>query len=116
MKTAALLLTIVLVLGACSSQPSTDRPGSPDRPEVVRPEGVEPAGLADMRDTLGSQRADARAMDNALNLNSTSASPVSDQTFLESIFSPVANAMHYVRSIVFGEAIGPAGASAQATR
>jgi hypothetical protein len=116
MKTSPLLLTALLVLGACSSTPSTDRPGSPDRPEVPRPEGVEPAGLADMRDTLGAQRADARAMDNALNVNSTSATMPSDQTFLESVFSPVANTMQSIRQFIFGAPIAPQGANAQATK
>jgi len=116
MKHAALLLTIVLAAGACSSTPSTDRPGSPDRPEVPRPEGVEPEGLADMRDTIGAQRAEARAEDNALNIHPTSATQYSDQTFLESIFTPVADAMHWFRSFVFGEEILAPGANAQAAR
>ena len=104
MKYAALLLTLVLA-GACSSTPTTDRPGSPDRPEVPRPEGVEPEGLSDMRDTLGEQRSEAREMDNALNVNRSSASTYSDETFLESMFNPVADAMHWVRTIFFGEPI-----------
>jgi hypothetical protein len=116
MKHAALLLTIVLAAGACSSTPSTDRPGSPDRPEVPRPEGVEPEGLADMRDTIGEQRAEARTQDNALNVHSTSATQYSDQTFFESIFTPVADAMHWVRTIFFGEEILAPGANAQAAR
>jgi hypothetical protein len=116
MKNAALLLTVVLAAGACSSTPSTDRPGSPDRPEVVRPEGVEPAGLAEMRDTLGAQRAEARTEENALNVHSTSATMPSDQTFLESIFSPIANTMQTIRTFIFGGQTIPQGANAQATR
>ena len=60
------LLTAVLVAAGCSSAPTTERPQVPDRPEVQRPDGVEPEGLADMRDTLGEQRAAARERENAL--------------------------------------------------
>jgi hypothetical protein len=60
------LLTAVLLAAGCSSAPTTDRPQVPDRPEVQRPDGVEPEGLADMRDAIGQQRAAAREQENAL--------------------------------------------------
>lgn len=121
MKNTTLLLTAALAMGACSSQPSMDRPGAPGRPEIPRPEGVEPEGLTEMRDTLSAQRSDARSMDNALNLNATPATQYSDQTFLESIFTPIADAMEFVRGILGGGATATANraaatAAAQATR
>ena len=61
----AVLPLVLAVLAACSSQPEMDRPSVPDRPEVQRPEGVEPEGLAEMRDTIASQRAEARELENA---------------------------------------------------
>jgi hypothetical protein len=67
-----LLLTAVLLATGCSSAPTTDRPQVPDRPEVQRPDGVEPEGLADMRDTLGEQRSAARERENALVLKPNS--------------------------------------------
>jgi hypothetical protein len=115
MRNAALLLTAALAAGACSSQPTADRPGSPDRPEVMRPEGVEPDGLAEMRDTLGAQRAQAREQDNALNLTPTSATPA-DQSFLESIFSPVGSALKSVRNFIFGAPQGVQQVSGHAPR
>jgi uncharacterized lipoprotein YmbA len=56
----------VLLLAACSSAPTADRQELPDRPEVPRPEGVEPEGLADMRESLADQRAAAREHENAV--------------------------------------------------
>jgi hypothetical protein len=74
MRRAALLPT-VLLLGACSSQPTTDRAVLPERPEVHRPDGVEPDGLLEMRSALAAQRAEARERDNALNMR---AAPMSE--------------------------------------
>lgn len=74
----AAFLTAALLLGACSSQPATDRAVLPDRPEVHRPEGVEPDGLADIRSQLAAQRGEARERDNALNLRAAPMSQTSD--------------------------------------
>jgi hypothetical protein len=66
MRRTPYLLPLLLVVAACSSAPTTDRPQVPDRPEVHRPEGVEPDGLSAMRDDIGGQRAAARERENAL--------------------------------------------------
>ncbi len=60
---------LLALLGACSSQPQAGRPSVPDRPEVQRPDGVEPSGLADIRDELASQRQESRDRENALLLH-----------------------------------------------
>jgi hypothetical protein len=65
MRGAASLLVVLVSAAACSSQPAIDRQSVPDRPEVQRPEGVEPEGLTDMRNELSDQRGEARARENA---------------------------------------------------
>ena len=83
----AILPTAVLLLAGCASAPTTDRPQVPDRPEVQRPDGVEPDGLATMRDSIGEQRAAARERENALvvkpnALSTTSTDPAWYETAL----------------------------------
>lgn len=62
------LLTPLLLLAvvACGSD-GPQRSHVPDRPQVQRPDGLEPDGVVEMRETLAGQRADSRAaMDAAL--------------------------------------------------
>ena len=93
MTRATLLATAALLCGACASQPSTDRP-TVERSEVQRPADVEPAGLAEMRDTLGAQRAIARERDNALNVRpNTLQTDAPSQGFLDSTYSVLDKAL-----------------------
>jgi hypothetical protein len=90
----ALLLTAVLAAAGCSSAPTTDRPAVPDRPEVQRPDGVEPEGLADMRDSLGEQRAAARERENALVVKPNALQQTSeDATWYENAYSWIGNSV-----------------------
>jgi len=100
----AVVLT-VLCLAACSSAPTAERQQLPDRPEVQRPDGVEPEGLADMRESLGDQRAAARERENALVMkpNALSTSPTeaswSDEamSWAGGIFSDLVGLLRFLR-------------------
>ena len=94
---SAALLASALCCGACASAPSTERP-SVDRPEIQRADSVEPAGLTEMRNSIGDQRAAARDTTNALSLTPNTLSQHPDQTFLESVFSPMADVMQFIRN------------------
>ena len=98
MKTTA--LTLVACLGlctACASSPETDRPIVPDRPEVNRPEGVEPEGLADIRSSIGEQRAAARERENALVLTPNELSTTSMTPWYETALWPVVQIADLIR-------------------
>lgn len=82
----ALLAGLLAAPAACSSQPSTDRPASPSRPEVQRPAGVEPDGLADVRDALADQRAETREMENVL-LVKPDTQTVNPSTWVEDVLT-----------------------------
>jgi hypothetical protein len=95
MRAATLLPTVVLVLTACSSAPSTDREALPDRPDVQRPDGLVPDGLTDVRNQLADQRATAREQENALMIkpNALSQTP-SDSSFTDTLLSPFTGLWH----------------------
>lgn len=63
------LTPLLLLAAACASQPSMDRPSVPDRPVAQRPDGLEPAGLTEVRDSISGQRAEARSRENAMLIN-----------------------------------------------
>ena len=95
MRSAALLPVVLAVLAACSSQPEMDRASVPDRPEVMRPDGVEPDGLADMRDTLAGQRAEARERENAAIITPNAMSTHPTTPWYESVLDTVGSALSY---------------------
>jgi hypothetical protein len=97
MRAAAPLLVVPVVLAAaaCSSQPEMDRPSVPDRPEVARPEGVEPEGLSEMRDTLSSQRAEARERENATIISPNSLSTHPTTPWYDSVLGTVESALRF---------------------
>ena len=95
MRAAALLSVVLAVLAACSSQPEMDRPSVPDRPEVMRPDGVEPEGLADVRDTLGAQRAEARERENATLITPNEMSTHPTTPWYSSVMSTVSSALRF---------------------
>ncbi len=97
MRAATLLPTVVLVLAACSSAPSTDRSVLPDRPDVERPDGLVPDGLNDMRNSLADQRSQARDMENALMVkpNALSQTPT-DSSLTDTLLSPFTGLWHLV--------------------
>ncbi len=97
MTRAAALPTLVLLAAACSSAPTTDRPQVPGRPEVQRPDGVEPDGLADIRDTLGEQRSAARERTDALVVHPNELQTTTeDATWLETAYSWVGESIAQV--------------------
>ena len=96
MRAAALLPVVLAVAAACSSQPEMDRPAVPDRPEVQRPEGLEPEGLAEMRDAIGAQRAEARERENAtiITPNAMGTHPVNP--WYDSVLDTVSDAVMFL--------------------
>ena len=67
----------------------------PDRPEVMRPKGVEPEGLADVRDTLGEQRAEARERENATLITPNEMSTHPTTPWYDSVFRTVSDAFRF---------------------
>ena len=99
MRAAALAFTLSAALAAgCSSAPSMDRPQVPNRPEVQRPDGVEPSGLAGIRDSIGEQRAAARERENALNVTPNTLSTTSTTPWYETALWPFAEVLHFLRN------------------
>ena len=96
MRASVLLPVVLAAATACSSQPEMDRPAVPDRPEVQRPEGVEPEGLTEMRDSIGAQRAEARERENAtiITPNAMSTHPVTP--WYDTVLNTVADAIRFV--------------------
>jgi hypothetical protein len=94
----ALPLAALLALSACSSQPVASRPTLPDRPEVHRPDGMEPEGLADIRDMLAAQRGETRALENATLVQPATLSPHSTTPWYETVFSPFADLLYFLRN------------------
>lgn len=102
MKTLTLAPTLALVVclglcGACASAPETDRPAVPDRPEVNRPEGLEPEGLADIRSSIGAQRTAARERSNALMMTPNELSTTSTTPWYETALWPVVQVADLIR-------------------
>jgi hypothetical protein len=93
MRATALLPVVLAAAAACSSQPEMGRPSVPDRPEVQRPEGIEPEGLAEVRDTLGAQRAEAREMENATLISPNALSTHPTTPWYESVYDTVGNTL-----------------------
>lgn len=97
MTRAAALPTLLLLVAACSSAPTTERPSVPGRPEVQRPDGVEPDGLAEIRDTLGEQRSAARERTDALVVKPNDLSQTNDDaSWLETAYSWVGESIAQV--------------------
>jgi hypothetical protein len=69
-----------------------------ERPEVQRPD-VEPEGLADVRNALASQRAEARDRENTLMLRPSALSTTSETPWYETIFGPIADVMKWLRNL-----------------
>jgi hypothetical protein len=97
-----LFLLSCLFLAACSSAPTTDRATLPDRPEVHRPEGAEPEGLAEMRETIAAQRAEARERDNALNFRATPMSQTPNTPWYEDAFEFLGGAVRWAAGVATG--------------
>lgn len=89
-------LAFLLVLGACASTPSTERSYVPGRPEVPRPEGVEPDGLVEVRDSLGEQRSEARELENALSITPTELASGIAPTWYETALSPFTSLLGFL--------------------
>lgn len=95
MRVATFLLPLALWTAACSSQPEMDRPAVPDRPEVQRPEGVEPEGLAEVRDSLAEQRAEARERENATLITPNEMGTHPTTPWYASVLNPVFDALRF---------------------
>ena len=95
MRAVVFLPVVLATLAACSSQPEMDRASVPDRPEVQRPDGVEPDGLADMRDTLASQRAEARERENATIITPNAMTTHPTTPWYESVFNTVGDVLSF---------------------
>lgn len=54
-RVSAALLLLLPLLAACASD-GAERHALPDRVQPQRPDGLEPDGVAEMRDTLGERR------------------------------------------------------------
>lgn len=95
MRASVLLPVVLAAAAACSSQPEMDRPAVPDRPEVQRPEGLEPEGLAEMRDAIGSQRAEARERENATIITPNAMGTHPTTPWYESTLNTVSDALRF---------------------
>lgn len=95
MRTSPLLPAVLVVLGACSSAPSTEHAYVPDRPEVPRPAELETEGLAEVRDSLGEQRSTARELENALNIHPTEIASQMAPTWYETALSPFTSVLGF---------------------
>src|SRR5688572_23614021 len=91
-------LACLLLLGACASDPTMERSTVPDRPEVQRPEGLEPEGLAEVRNTLAAQRMEARERENTLTLQPNALSTTTETPWYESVFGPFADLLEWLRA------------------
>lgn len=95
MRGVVSLPVVLACAAACSSQPEMDRPAVPDRPEVQRPEGVEPEGLAEMRDSLSEQRTEARARENATIITPNAMGTHPTTPWYESTLNTMADALRF---------------------
>jgi hypothetical protein len=97
-KSAFLTVATLLVLAACSSQPTSGRPSVDRGMDSPRPEGVVPDGLAEQRAILADQRATTREQENAVNFSPNTLTTNPESNWFDSTLSTLADVLHFIRN------------------
>jgi hypothetical protein len=92
---------LVLALAACASDGTAERPTVPDRPVVERPEGTVPEGLAEVREALADQRAEARARQDAVLVQPNALGTHPTTTWFDSVLDTTADIVGLARYAYF---------------